>query len=235
MEIERVILDTVDSTNSFAKREGKSFSKEALTVITAEEQTGGRGRLKRPWHSPRSKNLLVTFTFFLKSPVPDLPRIGQVLSLSVYDALRELQFQPQIKWPNDLLLHKKKVAGILTEIVEESELRQVVLGVGLNVNVDEAWLKGLDQPATSLFMESKKTWDREDLLARLQNRFLGRLEKFQLHGFAPFEQEFLSRVAYLGETIRYGNEEGVFESIASDGSLCLRLKDGSLKKILSAE
>ena len=235
MNIEKIFLETVDSTNSFAKRMKDTFDEESLTIIQAKEQTGGRGRFSRVWQSPASLNLLVTFSLFLPASTPDLFRIGQLFALSTFFLLKTLHLNPKIKWPNDLLIGGKKIGGILTEMQQMQDQYQVILGLGLNVNTDKNWLSSIEQAATSLLVETKKTWDLEFLTDHLTSFFLERLSQFQTNGFKPFQKEYISQMAFLHETIKCGQLEGTFETLDEDGALILRLKNGSLKKIIDSD
>src|ERR1700722_12425114 len=103
-------FDTIDSTNTWAKKNARTLDPDHLTCITAQEQTAGRGRFKRAWTADRAQNILATLFFTLPKDSPILLNLGQILSLSCVKVLEKRGFSPQIKWPNDLLLSGKKVA-----------------------------------------------------------------------------------------------------------------------------
>lgn len=147
--IERYHFQTIDSTNSLAKRNLLFFKKEVLTAISAEEQTAGYGRQKRSWHSKKGENLLVTFLFHSSKEL-DQAHLVQLLAKIVQKVLKNYSVEATIKWPNDLLVNGKKIAGILVEIHDH----WVIMGLGLNVNMDEDSLAQINQAATSLYLET---------------------------------------------------------------------------------
>jgi BirA family biotin operon repressor/biotin-[acetyl-CoA-carboxylase] ligase len=134
-------------------------------VAVAEEQTAGRGRLGRPWHAPARTSILVSVN--LRPPVdpPRLPELSVVAGLAAADAVaQETGVRPEVRFPNDLLIGDRKVAGILAEARDD----RVVLGIGINVNLTEAELPAdVDTPATSLLVETGRPVDRARLLATL--------------------------------------------------------------------
>ena len=140
-------------------------------VAVAEEQTAGRGRLGRPWHAPRGTSVLVSINLRPEVPVQRLPELSLVAGLAAADAIAaETELQPEVRFPNDLLIGGRKVAGILAEARDE----RVVLGIGINANLTEEELPpDVDTPATSLLVEGGTTIDRARLLATL----LEQLEK----------------------------------------------------------
>jgi len=111
--ISYIHFDTIDSTNTWAKNNAKTLDPDQITCITALEQTAGRGRWLRKWISPKGQNIYATIYFCLSKNCKQLSNVGQILSLSCAKVLKSKGFLPQIKWPNDLLLEKKKVAGVL--------------------------------------------------------------------------------------------------------------------------
>lgn len=161
-----ISLDTVDSTQAYAKRH--TWSPDALVVISAEEQTAGRGQFERIWHSEKGKNLLVTFAF--ETSVSDLRPLAQLLSRSIATVLQNHGLPVTLKWPNDLLLSSKKCAGVLCEVSGS----QVALGFGLNVNQTTFPL-----PATSLALETGHPWDRASLLRAITEQLYTDLNQFE--------------------------------------------------------
>ena len=163
MNIEKISLDTVNSTNTYAKKHKHSFKKKSLTVITAEEQTAGYGQFQRPWVSPKGENLYCTFSF--EMPLSFREKVSTLtleMAKILQSVLQANGFSPTLKWPNDVLINEKKVAGVLSEI-EFGKTIEVILGFGLNVNMEKD-LKKIDQKATSLKAETGDFWDKEKLL-----------------------------------------------------------------------
>jgi BirA family transcriptional regulator, biotin operon repressor / biotin---[acetyl-CoA-carboxylase] ligase len=143
-------------------------------VAVAEEQTAGRGRLGRTWHAPARSSVLVSVN--LRPPVETarLPELSVVAGLAAADAIAEQAgVQPEVRFPNDLLIGGRKVAGILAEARDE----RVVLGIGINTNIAEDDLPtDVDTPATSLLLEAGERVDRAGLLAALLERLEARYD-----------------------------------------------------------
>lgn len=218
-------LDTIDSTQAYAKAHVASFDPSAITCVNAEEQTAGRGRFQRVWVSPKGVNLYVTFSFTLRSQ--NVSSLAQIMAYTVAAVLKELS--PQIKWPNDVLIHGKKVAGALCETVFDKGSVQCFLGLGLNVNMSD--LEGIDQPASSLFIESGKIWDRAKLLKRLQEEWAKNLELFEREGFSPFHDEMEKILAYKGQRVE--SLGGICHSLTPDGRLNVYVPETKTMRVIS--
>lgn len=232
-------LDTVDSTNTYAKAHAAEFPQHQLSCVYAEEQTAGRGRQQKTWVSPKGVNLYVTFFCSLPSNTPHLTSIGQVLALSCASVFLQYGLSPQIKWPNDIQLGGKKVAGILCETIFHSSLVDLFLGIGINVNMDQSVLMQIDQPATSLAQETGHPWDKKKLLQKIQTQFSLDVQRFKEEGFAPFHSLFNHLLASKGQTISCSDGQntwtGICHSISPDGRLNLLLPDQSIKTLSSGE
>ena len=149
-------------------------------VAVAEEQTAGRGRLGRRWHAPAQTSILVSVN--LRPPVatPRLPELSVVAGLAAADAIAaETGLEPEVRFPNDLLIGGRKVAGILAEARDD----RVVLGIGINANLAEDDLpRDVDTPATSLLVELGKRVDRARLLVTLLERLEERYDSWLSEG-----------------------------------------------------
>lgn len=238
MEIVEIHLDSVDSTNTYAKKHFSEFAQDKITCILAEEQTAGRGRFARSWHSPRSVNIYVTFAFRLTSPL-HLGSIGQVMALSLAKTLLQEGLHPQVKWPNDVLLGGKKVSGVLVETQTLKNDVAVFVGIGINVNLDPEELKKIAKPATSLKVETSREWNRAALLKKLSRQFLADLDKFKKSGFEHFHHQFENLMAFKGKTIHCfdGKKEwvGVCHSISNDGQLNLFLPNHTIHTLSAGD
>jgi BirA family transcriptional regulator, biotin operon repressor / biotin---[acetyl-CoA-carboxylase] ligase len=239
MEIFRRHFTTIDSTNTWSKLNVQLFDPKKLSVITADEQSAGRGRFKRKWESP-SQNVFATFCFFLEMRRSDIGNIPQVLAISAFEALEELHFHPQLKWPNDILLSEKKVGGILCETTMVTNGLWVIVGIGINVNMPLDLLSKIDRPATSLFVEKGVPVEEELVTLKLIKHFNINLEKFLQKGFDPFLPTYRQKLGNLkGKKIRFHDNqviwEGVFHSIKDDGSLNLILDSGVIKNFIAGE
>lgn len=232
-------FDSIDSTNTWTKENAHLLDPTQVTCITAQEQTLGRGRNLRKWLSPKGENIYATIYFCLPRSFPWLPNLGQILSLSCARILKEKGFFPKIKWPNDLLLEGKKVAGILCEVVTFDDRLGIVLGVGINVNMSEELLKTIDQPATSLAQLSGRTWHVEQILEPILQQFLKDLELLKNQGFPPFQQLYEDFLAFKGEQVSFndGIEKiyGTCDSIDINGKLRLTLPSGERAAFTAGE
>jgi len=221
--VDYIHFDTIDSTNTWAKTNAHTLDPEKLSCITALEQTAGRGRFSRKWLSPHGQNIYATLFFVIPKGSPYLPNLGQILAYSCASVLKEKGFEVEIKWPNDLLINRKKVAGILSETVSLNDSSGVALGIGINVNMSEELLKKIDQPATSLAQLSMKTWKLEQLLEPLIQQFLQDFELLHQKGFAPFQSNFQKLLAYKGQEITCNDGvktiKGICHAITKDGKL----------------
>ncbi|HET9906399.1 MAG TPA: biotin--[acetyl-CoA-carboxylase] ligase [Anaerolineales bacterium] len=226
-------FDVVGSTNDEALAWAANDAKD-LSVVIADEQTAGRGRLDRKWFTP--PGTAFAFSVILRPTAQEkshLSRIVGLAALAVANVLREHQLAPQIKWPNDVLLLERKVAGILVESVWSGEdVDCLVIGIGVNVlkgSVPPAHI--LNFPATSLEDELGYSPDRLKLLSEILSAFIN---------LRPFlnTEEFLNRwaesLAFIGEQVQVdlGDEPSVFGQVLGleqDGSL--RLLDSQNKGV----
>lgn len=235
-----VHFESIDSTNTWAKKNTNEWSLEGVTLVTASEQTKGRGRFNRHWESPRGMNIYATFCFWIDQSRMDIGHIPQLLALSGSKVLEVYGFSPLIKWPNDLLLSGKKVGGILCETITDGHLRGVVCGIGLNVNMPQENLSAIDRPATSLMVESGKMYSLNNLLESLQDHFSIDLKKWLAKGFQGFFSQYQSRSYFKkGDSICFHDNQkiikGKFEKLQSDGSVQLLLQDGTYKIFYAGE
>lgn len=232
-------FDTIDSTNTWAKKNAETLDQNELTCITAQEQTAGRGRFDRKWISPKGENIYATFYFCLPLDCSFIANLGQILSLSCVSVLKKKGFAAQIKWPNDILLDGKKVAGILCETVCFEDRIGIVLGVGININMRQELLDTIDQPATSLAQLSGQTWALEQVLEPILTQFLEDLNLLEAHGFEHFHDRYEEALAFKGKTITcYDGPrtiKGICHSVTSTGRLNLLLPDGSIQLITAGE
>lgn len=160
-------FDTLDSTNSYLKRNGKYL--DHFTVVQANHQEQGKGRLGRSWKDQRNSLL---FSILLKEKIePErVPLLSLLAGASVVLTLEHYGLTPLVKWPNDTLVSEKKISGILTEAVSEGEDIFYIVGIGINLNQKE--FEGeLSQKATSLFLLTKKEYDKEEVLTVLLSYF----------------------------------------------------------------
>ena len=240
MKVKHIHFKSIDSTNSWAKRNAQTFEHDKVTLVTADTQTAGRGRFKRKWESPSKQNVYATFCFLFDRMRTDIGNIPQILAVSTTKILEGLGFHPKLKWPNDIQLSEKKVAGILCETTTIDDGLYVILGIGINVNMPLDLLEKIDRPATSLMVEGGTNLKVDRVLELLQIRFMKDLEVFLQKGFPPFIDDYKLRIAMKPhENVRFHDFahqwEGKFHSINDDGSLNLELNNGEIKRFISGE
>lgn len=239
-EISRIHFSSIDSTNSWAKANIHLLDLNKITLVSADEQTAGRGRMKRQWLSTPKQNITASFCFFLPEETKNLFNLAQVMSLSISKTLERFGFQCKLKWPNDILISDKKIAGILTEIVTWEENICAIIGVGININMSVEAINSIDQPATSLFAEKGKKLDLEEVTKSLSIQFARDLEIFLEDGFAPFLVDYSACLVHISkQPLRFHENnvllEGTFHSLNEDGSLNMLLPSGKIKRFYSGE
>jgi BirA family biotin operon repressor/biotin-[acetyl-CoA-carboxylase] ligase len=233
---QRVICyPSLPSTMDAAKRQAQKGA-AAGTIVLAEEQTAGKGRLKRTWLSPKGS---IALSIILHPSPAQLPSLIMVASLAVVHCIEKVSsLKAQIKWPNDVLVNQKKVCGILIESdVRGKAVDYAIIGIGINVNLKPSDFPKISPPATSLSHELGKEVSRLDIIRCL----LVEAEKLYLAlpaGESVY-QEWRDRLTTLGQKVEVSSGEaaykGIAESVASDGSLLLRQADGSLTKIVAGD
>ncbi|MGA8753412.1 biotin--[acetyl-CoA-carboxylase] ligase [Candidatus Deferrimicrobium sp.] len=236
-----VFLAVTDSTNRVAMEMAEDGAKHG-TVVVADAQTAGRGRMGRPWVSPAGKNLYVSL--LLRPPVPavDATRLSLVAGVALADAVEAVGVPASLKWPNDLYCGGRKAAGILAEMASDPDgVRHVVIGVGLNVNMEEAdFPPDLRDKATSLRIRAGRTFRRVDVLARLLDAFGTRYAEFIGGGFASLRDGWDRRDFLRGRRVllrRQGGEGwGAVDGLDTVGALRF-LPDGAstIESVYSGE
>ena len=236
-----VILPRVGSTNDVAKDLATQGAPEG-TVVLADEQTAGRGRMGRRWLSPPGTCLLCSILFRPELPPTQIQQLTMLCSLAAADAVRQVAGLPvALKWPNDLIVGIRawrKLAGVLTETgVVGEQMQFVVVGIGINVNVPPESLPALSPDATSILAETGQPVDRVALLVALLAGVERRYEALQA-GESP-HQEWAARLATLGQAVKAITSEealtGVAESVDEGGALLLRTPDGMLRRLLAGD
>ena len=144
-------LDSVDSTNSWAKRHLATLRTDAPTIIVARAQTHGRGRFDHQWLSPKDQNLYLTIAEPIRQSL-EITHYAKATSLAIAHLLQTYGIKAAIKQPNDLLVDKQKICGILIEGTSLGKTAWAIVGIGLNVCMDKELLQALDRPATSMHL-----------------------------------------------------------------------------------
>lgn len=233
----------IDSTNTWAKQNAHLFERDGITLVVADEQSAGRGRFKRRWVSPPGQNIYASFCLFVNKKCPWIGNIPQVAAISIARVLEELGLCPDLKWPNDVLLSGKKVAGILAETTVPDVLADelcLIIGIGLNVNMPTETLLLIDRPATSLLAETGRIWEVADILDRLQKQLIKDVALVLKEGFSCYFEEYERRIKVAAKGLMQFHDntliwKGFLHKINSDGSLSLRLENGEIKTFFTGE
>ncbi|MHC8341347.1 bifunctional biotin--[acetyl-CoA-carboxylase] ligase/biotin operon repressor BirA [Pseudomonas sp. HLT2-19-2] len=229
-----LVFDSIDSTNAEALR-AIERGQAAPFLVLAERQTAGRGRRGRKWASPFAENIYYSLVLRIEGGMRQLEGLSLVVGLAVMQALRKLGVSGAgLKWPNDVLVGQKKIAGILLELVgDPADVCHVVLGVGINVNMqitDE-----VDQQWTSMRLESGKVFDRNHLVGELGAMLQEYLCRHQVDGFSAIQAEWEQNHLWQGRAVSLiaGVNQIDGEVLGIDSQGALRLKVGGVEKVFS--
>jgi BirA family biotin operon repressor/biotin-[acetyl-CoA-carboxylase] ligase len=231
---------STESTNTIAVELSKNGEAEGSVVI-AEEQTKGKGRLGRQWLSTANKNILMSIIFRPSIDTSQLFFITMISSIALVRAIKKTaKIKAGIKWPNDIYIGNKKMAGILTEMdAGGGRINYAAVGIGLNVNFDPSDYPEIYEIATSLSEEAGKEISRIILLRTI----LEEIEKWnnllKKGKYNRIYSQWKKHSIISGKRVKVISSgivvEGIAESVDPDGSLILVDKDGSRKKILSGD
>jgi BirA family biotin operon repressor/biotin-[acetyl-CoA-carboxylase] ligase len=233
------VLKSVTSTNDYLK---KLTAKDRIQLCLAEQQTQGKGRLGRPWHSPFAQNIYLSCRYPFNNDISKLAGLSLMVGLAVIKTLAAYQVKDQIaiKWPNDIWWENKKLAGVLIETsAQTASTCNVIVGIGLNVNMLPDDDNAVSQPWISMQHILDKIVDRNDLGAALINHLIYYLQRFEKQGFEDFLIEWSEHDYLLGRsvTILNGNQEfsGTAAGINAEGNLLLKSSDGNIQSFAAGE
>jgi BirA family biotin operon repressor/biotin-[acetyl-CoA-carboxylase] ligase len=231
-------FDSTGSTMDEAFRLGLAGAPEG-TVITAETQTKGRGRMGRNWSSPKGKGIYFSLVLRPKLPPGQAAMITLAAAVSVSEAVEAIvpSVRARIKWPNDILVKGRKLCGILTELRAETDrVAFVVVGIGINVNTKSSQLL---PEAASLRVESGARVPRLLLFQEILRHFERRYMDFLKDGPSSVVADWRARSATLGCKVRFMDRQdirvGTAEDLAEDGGLLVRMPDGELIKRVAGD
>ncbi|MCL2284496.1 MAG: biotin--[acetyl-CoA-carboxylase] ligase [Fibromonadales bacterium] len=222
-------LDECESTHKFMRE--KATELPAWAVVVAEFQSGGHGRHGRAWIAPKGKNLCFNILLPTEKLEPELyAPTTQIAAITLAKMLRKIGIEANIKWPNDILVNKHKICGIISEFICE----KISIGIGLNVNTEKSDFADLDRPATSIFIEKGEIFDKNAILQEFLTEFKANFEALREKGLLPFIEEWRKMGCFIGYKARIGYEEGTIEAVQDDGTLLFRTKNG-LKTVWSGD
>ncbi|WP_456274253.1 biotin--[acetyl-CoA-carboxylase] ligase [Bacillus sp. AK031] len=234
-------VESAPSTQKIAHALAQEGAKEGTAVI-ADEQTEGRGRLLRSWHSPKGTGIWMSIILKPQLPPQKAPQFTLIAAVAVVQAIEEVAgLSPEIKWPNDILLHGRKVTGILTELQAEADkINSIIIGIGMNVNQEtEDFPEELQTIATSLAMEKGEKISRAKLIQKVMEKLEMYYDLYMEKGFTPIKLLWESYAASIGRQITArtitGSIHGKALGINEDGVLRIEDTEGRIHEVYSAD
>lgn len=231
-----IFHERIGSTNDTAKQLADAGA-PAGTVVIADEQTAGRGRMGRTWVAPPHSSLLMSLILRPTLEPAQASRITMAVALGACEAIHAATgLDAQIKWSNDILVRGKKLAGILIESgILGNRLEYVIAGIGVNVNFNAASVAGIPPEATTIADELGRTFSR----VALAQAMLISIEKFYARIGTDLRDEFSKRLATLNQLVRAqtpsGIVEGIAEAVNENGALIVRRADGTFIELIAGE
>lgn len=233
--------ESVESTQKIANHLANENAPEG-TVIIADEQLSGRGRMNRKWHSPKYTGIWMSLILRPNIPLTKAPQLTLLTAVAVVQAIEEKTgLIPEIKWPNDILINGKKVTGILTELQAEADrIHSIIIGIGINVNQKkEDFPLEIQETASSLFIEKGESIPRAQLIQSIFKHFEKLYLLYLKDGFFPIKLLWESYAVSIGKQIRARTLtetiEGKALGITDEGVLKIKDKDGAVHSIYSAD
>lgn len=237
-----VCLPETASTNADAFRLAEEGAEEG-TVVIADAQSGGKGRRGRVWESPAGVNLYCSVVLRPAIMPHEAPQLTFLSAVAVARAIEgTTALKPEIKWPNDVLIQGRKVAGLLNEMSAETDgINFVILGIGVNLNMTSAQFpREVRTPATSLLLEHGRPVNRVQFAVAMLAELDRLYADFLRHGFGPVREEWQQRCNANGREVVVSDGgvdtvRGMFHGIDGDGALLVRFPDGMVERILSGD
>ena len=232
MITERYHFDEIDSTNKKAKELASAGCMQG-TLVTAEEQNAGLGRRGRSWSSEKGAGIYMSMVLRPEIAANKAAMITLVAAMAVEKALSELDkdLYPMIKWPNDIVVNRKKICGILTEMsLKGTEIDYVIVGIGINVN-NKTFPEEISQTASSLYLEQGVEFDKELLITEVWKQFAVHYEQFlQTEDLSLFREEYEKALVNKEEQVKVldplGEYTGIAKGITNIGELIVDTEEG---------
>lgn len=217
-----IYFDKIDSTNSYLKENYTLF--ENKSIIYSFNQTKGRGRMNREWIGSKDKNIYLSMLLKDIDQNTNISNITLFVSTIIHLILAKYIPSVTIKWPNDLLVKKKKICGILCEAVSTSnKINAIIIGIGINVNEDYNSVNN-DYLATSLYNETNTLFNLESLKKEISNALYNHIDEYKDNQFLDYYKEHLfginTNVSFIDNDI---TKEGIIKGIDNDGNLVLEV------------
>ena len=229
-------IEETESTNDYLKRKLSQGSGAEGLVVAAKKQVTGHGRDGRLWISEPGKDLTFSVALRVKASPEELPSLPMAIALSIRETLdSQYQIQAEVKWPNDVMVHGKKICGIISEALFDHKTNTtnlLVVGIGLNVGMSLKWLENINQPATSMSVVSGISYTVTEVLDRILERLPKWLSTWESSGFRAIQHDWLLYERRLHTHIRVGHghkmRQGILTGYGPNGELLLRDDQGYL-------
>jgi len=234
-----LVFDELDSTNAETMRRADQGAAEGL-VIFADRQRQGRGRRGRIWHTLGEDALAMSVLLRPQLPPESVPQLSLVAAVGLYRALSSFAPDVRLKWPNDLLHARSKLAGILTEMrAEPGHVHAVVIGIGVNIRRPASgWPADITQPVTDLATAAGRDVSRLEASGRIIRALDGAYQCYLEEGLAPIRKAWWQAHAACHQRVRVHDGghyiEGIAEALDDDGALLLR-NDSGLTRIIAGD
>ena len=234
-----IFLDTVSSTNDYLKALADDGCKNG-TAVTSREQTKGKGRLGRKWVSEKDQNIILSFMLQPQITPNKCLTITHLAGLSLCNAIRDFTgLDCKIKWPNDIIIGNKKLAGILTEMKSSAgKIDYVIVGIGINVE-QKIFPEEISHKATSIILETEKAIDKNDLFVHILETLEADFIRNNLEMTPSVLAEYTKLCATIGKTVTFskGNESvcGKAVGIEQNGELIVTIDGGTSYAVGSGE
>lgn len=241
---ELLFFNEIESTNRYLYQKASKNDMPDGTVVISDSQSAGRGRLKRTWISPKGKNLYIS-VLLKPNIIPNDATIFTFLaSCALKDTFDEYGVNSKIKWPNDILIDGKKVAGVLTELkINSVSVEFIIVGIGVNINMTNNFIMcvmpDISHKVTSLSIELGKELMREEFAATLINNIDDYYLRFLKYGKSNILSVWVEKWGGIGTELEILDGEktykGLVESVDENGFLYIRDKDGKLEKVIAGD
>lgn len=234
----RLHFSSLPSTHAYALEHGGELADRS--AITADWQGEGRGRFGRAWISPPGESLLLSIVLKPARTSAQIALILPVLSLAAAEALGRFGIDARIRWPNDIVVGEKKIAGLLAEAsLAGPRVDFVVASIGLNLRQTQEALSAIENPATSVFIETGNRRGADEALSFLWEAFEPLYDRFLAEGFSPLAGAWRRRMALVGEwvSVDAGGKtvDGRVESFGDDGSMEVQDSRGRRHRLIAGE
>ncbi len=210
-------------------------------VLAAVEQTAGHGRYNRHWVSKVGKDLTFSFLLYTRHDIPEIASLPMAVALGTASALDTFGMTTRTKWPNDLLVRGNKIGGILCQKsnVKYAHGSAVIVGIGINVNMSEADAESIEKPATSLRIETGRTYPIKDVLGIILEMLPYWIGRWEGGSFPAIREDWIARCCYIGEHITVGEgkelKSGILEGFGIKGQIIVRGDDGRMHDIWAGD